>query len=854
MTEVPFVVHQLTIVNRDVLLRHQRGHRQATSAADIGSTARQNGKRTPRDEMTGTFAYNTSEQSLSFSATPADENIIPAVFRSSPLAMSLPEDHYESNRSLEHDLAAKRQNSAWNDGSMYTALPSTAKISQLPEIQVNQMENSGSYEKSTHHVSATPNAIDFPVERAAEHAHNAIVFNTADTDADILDLLLSFPGDQMPGAENAVHDGPAVPWSENGISDRLTADSCSETGSASYSDHFSQKVTRIQNLWSPPQRTTVGTPVWYELALGSSDNIFSSHDHGAPIGSSNEARFPSSTETWLTHEIKIQLRSLKRSLLRRQCSCSWSDTHLRDTCDQHYFCQNSSDIFEQGLYLYLDKYQPTYPLLHVPTFDAQAVQPLQLLLMCSIGLSFVKTEEAARFIYHIYPALLDEVYTQVISATPESSNPAAMLSRLILAHHMLYLVVVTEATISPTKSQMLYRYTLTAAQRLGLFCSNIDPVSDVLSTVHEEYPRWKSWSRVESLKNLALGLILHDSSLSGIFSISPVISADTLYLALPCDFDLYRARSAREWMQLNSQGFSVTAPTMKLSHNEYYLPDLPKRVHISCLYGPMCAIIIRLTTNYHRLILGSDLAQEDQHQYTPWRIYSLDRRASMANDVVVRFYQLYDTILRDTNPNCVVIWHNLCLHLTTDIRLLERAAGREGPDAMQAARQAIGIWAKTSAARRACLHAAQIFNTFSNWKPTDGTGFQPVRCLFLSALVLSLYILVGSRLQDVSDNDGFDLARTDVDWKAVGEEGLADGPLDQTEQLRKGLPAVNFIRFGGPIRLCGKTYFMGARHARRLILDFASLLDEVGKHWMAKYPRLLYMIHDTIMDVNAEAT
>jgi hypothetical protein len=363
-----------------------------------------------------------------------------------------------------------------------------------------------------------------------------------------------------------------------------------------------------------------------------------------------------------------------------------------------------------------------------------------------------------------------------------------------------------------------------------------------------------SLSNILAISSLILGLILHDSSLSGIFSTSPVISADTLHLALPCDFDFYRARSEREWTQLNSQGLSNTAPTMKLSHNEYFLPDLPSRVHISCLYGPMCAIIIRLTTSYHRLILNSDLAREEQHQYIPWRIYSLDRRANMTTHVVVRFIQLYDTIIRNTNPNCVVIWHNLCLHLTTDIRLLERAAGREGPEAMQTARQAISVWAKTPAARRACLHAAQIFRTFSNWKPTDGTGFQPVRSLFQSALVLALYILVSPRLESAQDSEGFDLARIDIDWKAVGEEGLADGPQDQNEQSRTENPAVNFIRFGGPISLCGKAYFMGARHARRLVLDFASLLDEVGKHWMAKYPRLLYMIHDTILDVNVDAT
>ncbi|KAE8142367.1 hypothetical protein BDV38DRAFT_236409 [Aspergillus pseudotamarii] len=353
--------------------------------------------------------------------------------------------------------------------------------------------------------------------------------------------------------------------------------------------------------------------------------------------------------------------------------------------------------------------------------------------------------------------------------------------------------------------------------------------------------------------SLIIGLILYDSSLAGIFSMSPVISTSTFHVALPCDFALYRAQSTHNWMALIQNGFNITTPTIKLSHTDFHLPTLPSQVHISCLYGIMSAILVRLTANYHRLIIGSDLSQADWHQHIPWRIYNLDKRATSITNVVIHFIQLYDTILANSNPNCIVIWHNLCLLLTADIRLHERAAGREGPEAMQAARRAISLWAKTPAARRACLHAAQIFHTLSNWKPMDGMGFQPARCLLNSALVLALYTLVSpTRATETRHTDVFDLATADIDWKVVGDEGMTDSVSGegQREQLRADDPAVNFIRFGGPVVLCGKAYFGGASYARRLLLDFASLLDEVGRHWMAKYPRLLYMIHDTMVDVD----
>jgi hypothetical protein len=88
-----------------------------------------------------------------------------------------------------------------------------------------------------------------------------------------------------------------------------------------------------------------------------------------------------------------------------------------------------------------------------------------------------------------------------------------------------------------------------------------------------------------------------------------------------------------------------------------------------------------------------------------------------------------------------------------------------------------------------------------------------------------------------------------MDWKVVGDEGFSSSESsirDNTEGVESD--AVRCIRFGGPIVIDRKIYHSGARHAQRIILEFASLLDEVGTHWMADYARLLYMIHDTMAE------
>jgi hypothetical protein len=213
--------------------------------------------------------------------------------------------------------------------------------------------------------------------------------------------------------------------------------------------------------------------------------------------------------------------------------------------------------------------------------------------------------------------------------------------------------------------------------------------------------------------------------------------------------------------------------------------------------------------------------------------------------------QLYDETFRNSNPNCIVIWHSICILLSVDIDALGRAAGRDGVESMMEARRVLASWAETPSARRACLHAAQTFRILSHRKPADGTAFQSVRTLFMAALVLGIYVLTSPKSTHsyrTGVREPFDLADDYVDWKVVGDEGFPSSTSQNSEDA--GFvedKAVRFIHHGGPVVINRKVYHTGARHAQRIILEFASLLDEVGTHWMADYARLLYVIHDTMI-------
>ncbi|KAJ5380840.1 uncharacterized protein N7496_003268 [Penicillium cataractarum] len=591
-----------------------------------------------------------------------------------------------------------------------------------------------------------------------------------------------------------------------------------------------QNLSEIGKIWPGNSLSATRLHFWHEIAFDSPENIFSRHDirsciEPAQVGPDQI----NAVDVSLTGEVKERLRHLKKNTLTCPCDSVFGD---QTTCGQRYLCANTTEVFDQGLYLYLHKYQPSYPILHPATFRPEDTSELLLFVMCMIGISYLKTEDAATFIRLTYPTILNEAFTQFIFATTESRASTEILNHLVLAHHVLFMFISTGTV-----------------QQHGFFRPKKDENYNQLLPSHlETTVRWRAWTRVESTKNLIIGLLLHDSWLSDLFTISPIIRTDAISLSLPQEDTLYLAPTSKKWAQLSRDASHVTQ-TLDLSAHKFELPNLQGRFHALTLYGVLCTALLRVTADTHRLIRSSDLAPPEQHRYVPCNILRLDRRASISVPLLTEMIHLYDDTFRHSNPNCIVIWHSVCILLTVDIDILGRAAGRDGTESMAEARKALASWAQTASARRACLHAAQTFRILSHRKPADGTAFQSVRTLFMAALVLGLYILNSSALPPpggTDDGNSFDLANDQVGWKVVRDEGLLSESSASQDMGRPDNEAVKFIRFGGPILIDRKIYHPGARHAQRIILEFASLLDEVGTHWMADYARLLYMIHDTM--------
>lgn len=264
----------------------------------------------------------------------------------------------------------------------------------------------------------------------------------------------------------------------------------------------------------------------------------------------------------------------------------------------------------------------------------------------------------------------------------------------------------------------------------------------------------------------------------------------------------------------------------------------------------LCTILLRIYDSYHVLFCGVEAETPAASGYVPCRVFTKTKKAKFNVGLVLQVMELYKDIMEDVASDCLVLWHHMGIMLTTDCYLLEEAAGKEGIQAAKEAIARVKVWARTPASRRACLHASQAFKAASLRRPLDRGSFQAPNHLFNAALVLGLYFLVAPTEisgQHACDRE-FELL-SDVDWRDIGAEGLVETEDQSTTRTENA--AVNFIRLGGPIAIDGESCHGGVGSCQRVLLDFASLLDDMKKWRIGDYSRLLYTISEDIGHLHA---
>lgn len=329
-----------------------------------------------------------------------------------------------------------------------------------------------------------------------------------------------------------------------------------------------------------------------------------------------------------------------------------------------------------------------------------------------------------------------------------------------------------------------------------------------------------------------------------------VLQIDKVEVILPCDAILFEAPTAANFLHATNAGTPMTMPRMHMDLAQGSLPAVLSDLSLQTLLD---ALHLQISAARHKLLVGNDSAFE-AHSFVPAQIFAKDDSAKNIGTTLAYISANHHHMIQGKNPLTALTWHSLCMMLTADLDRFELASGREGGENTQMAMVDVVTWSKSAGARRAVIHAAQIFWMLSLSRIPEKILLMPELLLFSSALVLGLYLFVTPLKKENTSAPPFEVLQ-EIDWAAVGSDGLLDSPdasiaykciHSSSQQLYSCCTAQQFIGHGGIIAFAGDIQRGGATATRKILLDYAHLIDEVTNWQGSEYSQLLRALSESI--------
>jgi hypothetical protein len=407
---------------------------------------------------------------------------------------------------------------------------------------------------------------------------------------------------------------------------------------------------------------------------------------------------------------------------------------------------------------------------------------------------------------------------------------------------------------------------LKVAEKHGLFSAydGEELNLDLVRNKSDQRSLWKSYARVESIKRsdyfrdckylhadnlrLIVCLLITDATYARLLGTAGVVQADKLEIMLPDNAALFEAKTPSSFSQATKIHSQISIPRQKLLLTATHPPRLLNNMGFQAM---LAAISIQVSAARHKLLVGTHDSLE-QHSFVPAKVYAKDPSAKLIAASLISISKTYKEELLGKNQ--LVLWNSLCISITADLHQLDLASGCRGVEYMEIGLRNIKAWSKSAAGRRAALHAANIFWTLSGTRASQPLMLAHEDILFTSALVLSFYVLTAPEVDvsQTSQDSAFEVLQ-DIDWADIDDEGLSnkqDG-CDLTASYTQSrletsscCASRKFVRDGGPISFGGNIQSCGSTAARKLLLNYAHLVDELGRWEESEYSHVLRIIGD----------
>ncbi|KUL88315.1 hypothetical protein ZTR_04929 [Talaromyces verruculosus] len=644
-----------------------------------------------------------------------------------------------------------------------------------------------------------------------------------------------------------------------------------ETGSPS-ERRGPDSLKRIQQMWSgkgTSQPALLVRTLWKDIAEHKAVNILSdpAEPSNLPSTPSSERRGGSEMESKITEQCRDRLFAFYRQTQttpgRRSLSnvLSASEAQLGERSSAPLTDPGLSDIqfpsveiLNLSLKFYFRHVHPSLPFIHRPTFNVSETSCLLLLPMILIGYSILDPHGSQALVSRCRPRLIEVCRLDLACKARGRSSPPSGLVRSLASSVLILYLNLEDRNCEEDAALMLCAQALHIAEKHGLYETHKSQnlISSLLTKYSNQEGAWKLWARVESVKRLILCLIRIDAAYARLLGTAGVVDPNQVNIVLPVNSLLFDSPRADQF----GQEVKIPAADMPVMHMRDFAEWAPPSEMMNgfLLQVILDYIQVLIFDSQVKIFSVADDRMLQTSSFAPVNLYNRSAEASHIGHHLVAISSNYSRLLQRPDPLPLLSWNYLCMLITAPVEQLELALGRRGPESAPKARAAIEVWCNSPAARRAVLHAAQIFYILTNhaYSPlslVDNTLLR-VECMVLtSALVLGMYFFTKESIMSSSTIAGdsnpppqhaLELLQ-EIDWTIPSGEGFTDHASDSAiapdhperyvAGQCSGVQAREFIRHGVLlISFEGDPQRQGAKTAQTVFQEYAYLLDQLGGH------------------------
>lgn len=380
---------------------------------------------------------------------------------------------------------------------------------------------------------------------------------------------------------------------------------------------------------------------------------------------------------------------------------------------------------------YFRKFHPIFPVVHAATFRPLKTNSVLLLSICSVGSLLTGHPHAyqrgVQLFERLHKANLAH-WEKLVRRGPEETlalTQACLVGQTfgLLSGQAKHLAIV----------DAFHGTVISFARRSKVFQTQ----HTSLTNPQDLDGSWRSWVRTEERIRLALGLRIHDAEIASLLQHETFLSSASKMSQVAND-TLFAASSAQEWFTLFNE--RMTQPLTSGSHHSP---------------APICSQSLRtrlLAEPGHSKFTIYTILQDLCSEITEARFNDTLTTATIASiqECLITIYEQYlrEAQFESLRTGSKILWHYLFILLHSDMDLLEKAIGRDGPNLSAEDLAAVQTWALSASAQRCAAPTVLIKKNLETLPINSEPALNVPKCVFAGIICLFCYTKYGGSAND----------------------------------------------------------------------------------------------------------